>query len=240
MRVWQRRMAAGFAASVVSVLSLAQVNHAPPQPVRSDAWLTVFGADQPPSGALDTDAAQLRHLDASLRGIARAAAAGRPLTATSLRALNPAIHLRLAAPAVVPEVLVDVVAGVDPESLQQALEGLGMRSSARAANLIGGWLPISALMQVAQLGGLNQVRASMPRTRAAAGPVALQGDFVQGSSALRSRYPTLTGKGVTVGILSDSFNCYNYYAANGPTKLGNGYNGYATNSFAASLADDVA
>ncbi|HEY6457583.1 MAG TPA: S8 family serine peptidase, partial [Steroidobacteraceae bacterium] len=110
---------------------------------------------------------------------------------------------------------------------------------ARAANLIGGWLPISALMQVAQLDGLNQVRASMPRTRAT-GPVALQGDFVQGSGALRTRYPTLTGKGVTVGILSDSFNCYNYYATNGPTKLGNGYNGYAPNSFAATLADDVA
>jgi subtilisin family serine protease len=96
------------------------------------------------------------------------------------------------------------------------------------------------LAQVAQLAGVNQVRASMPRARAAAGPVALQGDFVQGSSALRTRYPTLTGKGLSVGILSDSFNCYSYYATNGPTKLGNGYNGYATNSFAATLADDVA
>jgi hypothetical protein len=238
MRDWQRRMAAGSLASVVSVLSLAQVRHAPAQPPRNGPWLTVFGADQPASGTPATGAAQWRRLDGSLRSIARAAAAaGRPLSADSLQALNPAIHLRLAAPSVTPEVLVDVVAAADPATTQQALESLGMRSTARAANLIGGWLPISALAQVAQLTGLKQVRASMPRARA--GPVALQGDFVQGSSALRTQYPTLTGKGVTVGILSDSFNCYNYYATNGPTKLGNGYDGYATNSFAATLADDI-
>ncbi len=62
---------------------------------------------------------------------------------------------------------------------------------------------------------------------------------VQGSSALRTQYPTLTGTGLTIGVLSDSFNCYNYYAAHGPTVLGNGYNGYATNGFAATQANDV-
>jgi subtilisin family serine protease len=240
MGVGQRRMAAGFLASVVSVLSLAQVRHASPQPQRTGAWLTVFGADQLPSGAPEAGAVPWRRLDGSLRGIARAAVAGRPLTTDVLHALNPAIHLRLAAPSLTPEVLVDVVTDADPASTEQALQSLGMRSTARAANLIGGWLPVTALAQVAQLTGLNQIRASMPRVRAAAGPVALQGDFVQGSSALRTRYPTLTGKGVTVGILSDSFDCYKYYDANGPTKLGNGYNGYATNSFAPTLADDIA
>jgi hypothetical protein len=241
MRVWQRRMAAGLVASVLSGWSLAQVRHAPPAPPRTGTGLAVFGAEPPASGAPAAGAAPLRHLDGSLRGIVRAAAAaGRPLSTDALHALNPAIHLRLAAPSVTPEVLVDVVAGADPASLQQTLESLGMRNAARAANLIGGWLPISALGPAAQLDGLNQVRASMPRVRAATGAVALQGDFVQGSSALRTQYPTLTGKGVTVGILSDSFNCYNYYATNGPTKLGNGYNGYATNSFAATLADDIA
>jgi subtilisin family serine protease len=240
MRVWQRRLAAGFLASAVTLASLAQVRHAPTQPLRTGAWITVFGADQLPSGVQEAGATQLRRLDGSLRGIVRAGASGQPLTVDSLRALNPVLHLRLAAPSVTPEVLVDVVAGADPASTQQALESLGMRSSARAANLIGGWLPITALAQVAQLTGLTQLRASMPRARAGVGPVALQGDFVQGSSALRTRYPTLTGKGLTVGVLSDSFNCYNYYATNGPTKLGNGYNGYATNSFAATLADDVA
>ncbi|HEX3838158.1 MAG TPA: S8 family serine peptidase [Steroidobacteraceae bacterium] len=241
MRVWQRRVAAGFVASVVSVLSLAQVRHAPLPPQRSGPWITVFGADQPSAGAADATGAPLRRLDGALRGIARAGAvAGRLLSADSLHVYNPAIHLRVAAPSVTPEVLVDVVASADPATTQRALESLGMRNSARAANLIGGWLPVTALAQVAQLSAVDQVRASMPRTRATVGPVAVQGDFVQGSKALRTQYPTLTGTGTTVGILSDSFNCYNYYATHGPTKLGNGYNGYATNSFAATLADDVA
>ena len=98
---------------------------------------------------------------------------------------------------------------------------------------------MTALLQASGLPGLTQVRASMPRTRAT-GPVALQGDFVQGSSALRTQYATLTGKGLTVGVLSDSYDCYAYYASHNYSKTGNGYNGYAANGFAATAADDVA
>ena len=237
MRVWRRRLAAGLLGSVVSAAALAQVTPAPTRSVAVGAPLVVFGATAPATSA--TDSAQLRRLDGSLRGLARAVAPGSP-TAASLHNLNPAIHLRLAAPSTTPEVLVDVVAGADPAATQQALESLGMRNVARASNLIGGWLPVTALAQLGQVSGLNQVRASMPRTRAATGPVALQGDFVQGSYALRSQYPTLTGKGLTVGVLSDSFNCYGYYASNGYSKTGNGYNGYATNGFSPTYADDVA
>ena len=237
MRVWRRRLAAGLLASVVSAAAVAQVTLAPTRSVAVGAPLVVFGATAPGTSA--TDSAQLRRLDGSLRGLAHAAAMGSPTTA-SLHNLNPAIHVRLAAPSTTPEVLVDVVAGVDPAGTQQALESLGMRNVARASNLIGGWLPVTALAQLGQVSGLNQVRASMPRTRAATGPVALQGDFVQGSYALRSQYPTLTGKGLTIGVMSDSFNCYGYYASNGYSKTGNGYNGYATNGFSPTYADDVA
>ncbi len=170
----------------------------------------------------------------------RFAATRGALNTDSLRSLNPAMHLRVAAPSVLPEVLVDVSTAVDPAATEQRLASLGMRETARSSNLIGGWLPVSALAQVAQLPGINQIRASMPRTRASSGPVALQGDFVQGSAALRTQYPNLTGQGVTIGVLSDSFNCYAYYAAHGPTAQGNGYNGYATNSFTATQATDVA
>ncbi len=209
MHDWMRRLAAGILLSAVSVLSNAGV-------------LTVFGAD--------TGAVTLRRLDGSLRALS---AAGLP------RTLNPALHLRLAAASVGPEVLVDVTAGSDAQALQQALASLGMRDMARASNVVGGWLPVTALAQAAQLPGLSQIRAAMPRTRAASGPVALQGDFVQGSNALRTQYPGLTGTGLTIGLLSDSFNCYNYYAANGPSPIGNGYNGYATNGFTATQAADV-
>ena len=57
---------------------------------------------------------------------------------------------------------------------------------------------------------------------------------------MRTQYPGLTGKGLTIGVMSDSFNCFSYYAANGYAKLGNGYNGYATNGFSPTYADDVA
>jgi hypothetical protein len=231
---WGRRAAAGLLVSVASV-SLAQVRHGPSVPAPG-GLITIFGADQTQHGAASP---MPRQLDGSLRELARAAA-GQALSAASLRNLNPAVHLRLAAPLLTPEVLVDVTTSADPAATQQLLESLGMRQSARSSNLIGGWLPVTQLAQVAQLPGANQVRASMPRTRAASGAVALQGDFVQGSAALRTQYPDLTGQGITIGVVSDSFDCYAYYATHGPSALGNGYNGYAVNSFTATQATDVA
>jgi Subtilase family len=233
------RMKARFLVPIIALASVAAVAQVRPfqsSSAGSGGLITVFGADQ--SAQTSAGAAQLQRLDGSLRGIARAGA-GQALTVAGLRNLNLAIHVRLAAPSTTPDVLVDVVAGADPASTQQALESLGMRDVARAKNLIGGWFPATALAQAAQLPGLNQVRASMPRTRAT-GPVALQGDFVQGSSALRAQYPSLTGQGVTVGVLSDSFNCYAYYASHGLSARGNGYNGYAPDGFTATEADDVA
>jgi len=230
MRNWQRRMTVSVLMSAASVLAVAQVRHAQPLAVRNAGALTVFGADQSGAAAGPAGAAPLQRLDGALRGM---------LAAGALRTLNPAVHLRVAPPAIDPEVLVDVVAGSDPQALQRGLENLGMRESARASNLIGGWLPVTALTQGAQLPGVTQIRASMPRTRAAAAGVAMQGDFVQGSSAVRTQYPSLTGAGLTIGLLSDSFDCYSYYAAHGPSAMGNGYNGYAPNGFTATQATDV-
>jgi len=233
---WRPLMAAGILVSIGSV-AVAQVSHVRSQAAATAAApLVIFGGATP--SAAKADALLLGRLDGHLRGVAHAVAANRSLTAATLHNFNPAVHFRVAAPSLTPEVLVDAVAGADPAATQQLLEGLGMRNVARVSNLIGGWLPVTALAQVAQLAEVTQVRASMPRTRAT-GPVALQGDFVQGSYALRSKFPTLTGKGYTVGVMSDSFNCFNYYALNGYSKLGNGYNGYATNGFSPTYADDV-
>jgi hypothetical protein len=225
MLQWRRRAAAGVLTFVLYVPA-----HAAP--------ITIFGAEQNATATAADPA--LRRLDGALRGIARAAAGQSAPRADSLRYLNPAVHLRVAAPRVTPEVLVDVSTTADPAVTQRLLQSLGMRDSARSLNLIGGWLPVTALMQVARLPGLNQVRASMPRTRAASGAVALQGDFVQGTAALRTQYPSLTGQGLTIGVMSDSFDCYAYYAAHGLSPTGNGYNGYAINSFTATQATDVA
>ena len=178
-------------------------------------------------------------LDGSLRAVARTAAAG-STSAAALRDLNPAIRVRLAAPSTTPDVLVDVVAGADPAATQQQLEMLGMRNVARASNLVGGWLPVDgarADRTATRTQPGPRIHAAHPRETT--GPVALQGDFVQGSYALRTQYPTLTGKGLTIGVMSDSFDCYSYYAGKNYSKIGNGYNGYATNGFSATYADDV-
>src|SRR5208337_4265332 len=52
-------------------------------------------------------------------------------------------------------------------------------------------------------------------------------------------YPTLTGSGVTVGVLSDSFNCYAQYAAPNSGVPVSGAEGYAYNGFKADFASDI-
>ncbi len=96
---------------------------------------------------------------------------------------------------------------------------------------------MSAIEAAAAHTEVHAIRAAMSRTRA--GKVTSQGDFAQGTRALRATYPTLTGSGVTVGILSDSYDCYAVYAASG-TPPASGLNGYASNGFLANSAVDAA
>jgi hypothetical protein len=67
--------------------------------------------------------------------------------------------------------------------------------------------------------------------------VTSQGDYAQRSDVIRSTYTTLTGTGVTVGVLSDSYNCYAVFAADGVTASGT--DGYASNGFLATAVTDV-
>jgi hypothetical protein len=151
-----------------------------------------------------------------------------------LRAVNPAARLRLVAPLTAPEVLIDAVTTADAQALLTQLEQLGLRDPAVFANDVGGWLPVAQIARAARLVPLRFARASMPHSRA--GPVATQGDFAQGSAAIRASFPNLTGAGITVGVLSDSFNCYATYATDGVPAAG--YSGYAFNGFTATYADD--
>jgi hypothetical protein len=153
-----------------------------------------------------------------------------------LHAINPAARFRLSAPLATPEVLIDAVTTGDAQALKRALLNLGLRDVAVFSNDVGGWLPLDQIARAASLTQLRYARASMPRTRA--GPVATQGDFVQGSAAIRASYPSLTGAGITVGALSDSFNCYQTYATDGVPA--SGFNGYASNGYTATYATDQA
>jgi Subtilase family len=154
-----------------------------------------------------------------------------------LHAMNPGIQVAQIPGSAQPLVLVDAVTRGDPQGLKASLENLGMIHAVVYSNDVGGWLPTSALRSAAALSELHSIRAAMPRTRA--GPATTQGDFAQGSLELRTANSALTGVGVTVGVLSVSFNCYAVYAQANSGVPASGTNGYAENGFTADYQSDV-
>ena len=183
----------------------------------------------------------LDHLDAALASLARHVALGRVHPGrelSDLHALNPAARFRASAATGEPQVLVDAVTRGDPRRLQAALVDLGLEHPSLFSNDVSGWLPLRALAAAAANGEVHALRAAMPHTRV--GAVTSQGDYAQHSDVVRSTYPTLTGSGVTVGLLSDSFDCYAVYANPANKVPVSGYAGYAYNGFSATQADDVA
>ncbi len=123
--------------------------------------------------------------------------------------------------------LIDAVTRGDPQQLKAALVALGLQHPAVYSNDVGGWLPVTQLDAAQRARDeVHSIRAAMPRTRT--GAVTSQGDFVQHSDVVRSAN-SLTGAGVTVGVLSDSYDCYAVYAAN--HVAAGGAAGYANNGF---------
>jgi hypothetical protein len=173
--------------------------------------------------------------EASLAEISRHVSSVRPGHAVEdLHALNPAARFVQPASSAVPLVLIDAITTGDPQKLKSALVGLGLQRASQYSNDVGGWLPVDQLDAATTLGELHAIRAAMPRTRA--GAVTSQGDFAQNSDLVRSAN-ALTGAGITVGILSDSYDCYAVYAGNGVPAGGNA--GYANNGFTADATMDI-
>jgi hypothetical protein len=176
-----------------------------------------------------------RKLDATLAGISRHANLARATDALAqLHAVNPAARFMQATPGGTAYVAVDVVTRGDPQQLKAALLALGLKRPAVFLNDVGGWLPVSAIDAAAARTEVHSMRAALSRRRA--GAVTSQGDFAIGASAVRSAKSWNDGTGVTVGILSDSFDCYSVYASTGVPASGN--QGYASNGFTADAATD--
>ena len=193
--------------------------------------LTVFGIPQAVTGS------RAAKLDGSLAQISQRYAtvsADHPLR--DLHQMNPAARFLLATPLATPLVSIDAVTTGDPQALKSALEGLGLQQAAVFANDVGGWLPVTQIANASALAELHSMRAAKPRRRSSV--VATQGDFVQQTSTIRTTYPSLTGTGVTVGVLSDSFNCLATYEKPGSGVPASGYNGYAPFGFTATYSDD--
>jgi len=101
-------------------------------------------------------------------------------------------------------VFIDAIAKGDPDILWQDLKALGLRHSSIFGRIVSGQLPQKSLEKLEALPSLNEVKRS--RMMYSQGSVVTQGDKAQGSDLARKNF-SVTGKGVTVAVLSDSFNC---------------------------------
>jgi len=216
-------------AAVATVATLRHP-HLRPSVAPGTAHLLAFGS----RGAQQRSAAGAK-FDGALADLSRHAARARPDHAIEdLRALAPAARFMQTSSGATPLVLIDAVTRGDPQQLQAALVALGLQHPSAYSNDVGGWLPVSQLDAATARAEVHSIRAAMPRTRT--GAVTSQGDFVQHSDVVRSAN-SLTGAGVTVGVLSDSYDCYAVYAANNVPA--GGAAGYANNGFTATAATDI-
>ncbi len=100
-------------------------------------------------------------------------------------------------------VVIDARADGDVVALRDSLEVIGLRVTGTYGPMISGLLPINAIPYAAGLGSLGSLGASAARS--SVGVVTSQGDAAQHSDDARANF-TVNGAGVTVGVLSDSYN----------------------------------
>jgi len=101
-------------------------------------------------------------------------------------------------------VTIDAVASGDPQQLRADLERLGFRNAAVFGQIVSGQLPAAMIRSLETLDSLQMVRPAYVVRNA--GRVTSEGDEVIRSGEAR-RLIGVNGSGVTVGTLSDSFNC---------------------------------
>jgi hypothetical protein len=217
--------------SAVSAVGPSQPMHLRPN-TPGTSVLHVAGS----RSAQQRDSANGSKFDASLAEIARHVSSLKPGSELQdLHALNPAARFSRPANSSSPLVLIDAITKGDPQKLKAALVDLGLQRASQYSNDVGGWLPVDQLDAATALTEVHAIRAAMMRTRT--GAVTSQGDYAQNSDIVRSDN-SLSGAGITVGVLSDSYDCYPVYAANGVNA--SGLNGYANNGFNTTAAGDMA
>jgi len=101
-------------------------------------------------------------------------------------------------------VIIDAVASSDPNTLMADLEGLRMQDISRVGRVVSGLLPIESIDDIEALGSLQFARPSYALTRG--GLANSQGDAAMRADDARVLFG-VDGTGVTVGTLSDSFDC---------------------------------
>ncbi len=107
-------------------------------------------------------------------------------------------------------VLVDATSSFNVSALETTLQGLGMQVTGVAGPDISGWMPISQLPNLAMTGGLNFAQESAYFVNSTPADTS-EGATAIGAVAAQSQF-AVNGAGITVGVLSDSFNSTNGYA----------------------------
>lgn len=101
-------------------------------------------------------------------------------------------------------ILVDAVATGSPLALRARLESMGLRHARVYGRHVAGFLPPA---RIAELDGIDELRfARVALSRRATGSTTSQGDLSTGARILREAR-VLSGAGVVVGVMSDSFDC---------------------------------
>lgn len=107
-------------------------------------------------------------------------------------------------------VVIDAAAAGDPQAMAADLEQLGLKDTAVFGRMVSGRLPISAIPALKILPSLKFARPAYAITHS--GSVDSQGDVAMRSDLARTLFG-VDGTGVTVGTLSDSFDCLGGAAA---------------------------
>jgi len=102
------------------------------------------------------------------------------------------------------KVVIDAVAANDADALARELAALGMENISVYGKLVSGRIPIASLEKASRLSGLRLARPAYASTMA--GAVTSQGDAAMLSDDARTAFG-VDGAGVTVGTLSDSYDC---------------------------------
>jgi Ca2+-binding RTX toxin-like protein len=106
-------------------------------------------------------------------------------------------------------VVVDIAAE-NPQATLAALTALGLQHGAAAGHTVSGLLPISAIPLLEGLDGVRFARASQAFSNA--GAVTNQADSALQADVARDAF-NVDGTGLSIGVLSDSFNALDGYAA---------------------------
>jgi hypothetical protein len=116
---------------------------------------------------------------------------------TPFRPGNPLLQLARG------RILIDAIAAGDALKLQEDLRGYGLRKTERFGPVVSGWLPLGLVKQALQLESVRFMSASL-RPLTHTGAVTSQGDDAMRANLARTQFG-VDGAGVTVGVLSDSY-----------------------------------